>query len=133
MKASYFGCMGYSERHKFPPGWPVPPAYHDPEVSMQSYREGMEECELAEELGFDWLSLSEHHYSGNRTTPNPAVMAAAVAERCKRAKIALLGQLLPLNNPVRAAEEIGMLETSPAVGWWWPSCGAPSARTRSTT
>ncbi len=77
---------------------------------MRSYREGMAECELAEELGFDWISLSEHHYSGNRTTPNPAVMAAAVAERCKRARIALLGQLLPLNNPVRAAEEIGMLD-----------------------
>ena len=70
----------------------------------------MAECELAEAVGFDWISLSEHHYSGNRTTPNPAVMAAAVAERCKTARIALLGQLLPLNNPIRAAEEIGMLD-----------------------
>ena len=110
MKASYFGCMGYAERDQFPEGWPVPPSYHDPEVSMRSYAEGMAECELAEDLGFDWISLSEHHYSGNRTTPNPAVMAAAVAERCKRARIALLGQLLPLNNPIRAAEEIGMLD-----------------------
>lgn len=110
MKASYFGCMSYSDRDKFPAGWPVPPAFHDPEVSQRSYREGMAECELAESLGFDWISLSEHHYSGNRTTPNPAVMAAAVAERCKKARIALLGQLLPLNNPVRAAEEIGMLD-----------------------
>ncbi|MCI0867159.1 MAG: LLM class flavin-dependent oxidoreductase, partial [Chloroflexi bacterium] len=106
MKASYFGCMGYSERHMFPANWPVPPVYLDPEISMRSYQEGMEECEFAEEVGFDWVSLSEHHYSGNRTTPNPALMAAAVAERCKRVKIALLGQLLPLNNPVRAAEEI---------------------------
>lgn len=110
MKASYFGCMGYAERHKFPAGWPVPPSYYDPEVSLRSYREGIEECELAESVGFDWISLSEHHYSGNRTTPNPAVMAAAVAERCKTARIALLGQLLPLSNPVRAAEEIGMLD-----------------------
>ena len=110
MKASYFGCMGYAERDRFPEGWPVPPSFHDPEVSMRSYAEGMAECELAEDLGFDWISLSEHHYSGNRTTPNPAVMAAAVAERCKRARIALLGQLLPLNNPIRAAEEIGMLD-----------------------
>ena len=110
MKASYFGCMGYAERDRFPEGWPVPPSYHDPEVSMRSYAEGMAECELAEDLGFDWISLSEHHYSGNRTTPNPAVMAAAVAERCKRARIALLGQLLPLHNPVRCAEEIGMLD-----------------------
>ena len=110
MKASYFACMGYAERHKFPAGWPIPPAYCDPEIAMQSYKEGMAECELAEEVGFDWVSLSEHHYSGNRTTPNPAVMAAAVAERCKRVRIALLGQLLPINNPVRAAEEIGMLD-----------------------
>ncbi len=110
MKASYFGCMGYAERDRFPEGWPVPPSFHDPEVSMRSYAEGMAECELAEDLGFDWISLSEHHYSGNRTTPNPAVMAAAVAERCQSARIALLGQLLPLNNPIRAAEEIGMLD-----------------------
>ena len=110
MKASYFGCMGYQERDKFPAGWPVPPSYYDPEVAMQSYRDGMAECRLAEEAGFDWVSLSEHHYSGNRTTPNPAVMAAAVAQQCQRVKIALLGQLLPILNPVRAAEEIGMLD-----------------------
>ena len=110
MKASYFGCMGYHERDRFPAGWPVPPAYYDPDVAMQSYRDGMAECRLAEEVGFDWVSLSEHHYSGNRTTPNPAVMAAAVAQQCQRVKIALLGQLLPILNPVRAAEEIGMLD-----------------------
>ena len=110
MKASYFACMGYAERHKFPPGWPVPPVHQDSNIAMRSYQEGLAECELAERLGFDWVSLSEHHYSGNRTTPNPAVMAAAVAERCKRVKIALLGQLLPINNPVRVAEEIGMLD-----------------------
>ena len=93
-----------------PPGWPVPPAHYDSDIAMQSYQEGLAECELAERVGFDWVSLSEHHYSGNRTTPNPAVMAAVVAERCKRVKIALLGQLLPLNNPIRIAEEIGMLD-----------------------
>ena len=110
MKASYFGSMGYADRHKLPAVWPVPPSYQDPETSMRTYQEGMEECEFAEEMGFEWVSLSEHHYSGARTTPNPAVMAAAVAERCKKAKIALFGQLLPLSNPVRAAEEIGMLD-----------------------
>lgn len=102
--------MGYSERHMYPPTWPVPSTYDDPTVAMQSYQEGMRECEYAEELGFDWVSLSEHHYSGTRTTPNPALMAAAVAERCKKVTIALLGHLLPLHNPVRVAEEIGMLD-----------------------
>ena len=110
MKASYFGSMGYSERHKFPAEWPVPPSFLDTVTSVRSYQDGLRECEFAEELGFDWISVSEHHYSGNRTTPNPVVMAAAVAERCKKAKIALMGQLLPLMNPIRAAEEIGMLD-----------------------
>jgi len=110
MKASLFAQMGYSERHKFPATWPVPPSYHDPAVTMQSYEEGMAECELAEEMGFDWLSFSEHHYSGNRLTPNPALMAAAVAQRCKKVRIALMGQLLQHHNPVRVAEEVGMLD-----------------------
>ncbi len=110
MKASYFGPMGYSQRHLFPATWPIPPSYHDPETSVQSYQEGMTECEFAEEMGFEWVSFSEHHYSGRIATGNPAVMAAAVAERCKKVKIAILGQLLPLNNPVRAAEELAMLD-----------------------
>jgi alkanesulfonate monooxygenase SsuD/methylene tetrahydromethanopterin reductase-like flavin-dependent oxidoreductase (luciferase family) len=110
MKASYLGAMGYSQRYMFPATWPVPPAYHDPETSVRSYREGMDECEFAEEMGFDWISFSEHHYSGRIATGNPAVMAAAVAERCKKIKIAMLGQLLPLNNPVRCAEELAMLD-----------------------
>ena len=77
MKASYFGPMGYANRHEFPATWPIPPAYHDARISVQSYQEGMEECEFAEEMGFDWISLSEHHYSGRIATGNPAVMAAA--------------------------------------------------------
>ena len=110
MKASYLGAMGYSQRHKFPAIWPTPPIYDDPKTSVQSYQEGIEECEFAEEMGFEWVSFSEHHYSGRIATATPAVMAAAVAERCKKARIAMLGHLLPLNNPVRVAEELGLLD-----------------------
>ena len=110
MKASYLGAMGYSQRSKFPATWPIPPSYADPQISVQSYQEGIEECQLAEEMGFDWISFSEHHYSGRIATGAPAVMAAAVAERCKKAKIAMLGHLLPLNNPVRVAEELALLD-----------------------
>ena len=109
MKASYLGAMGYSQRYNFH-HWPIPPIYHDPETSVRSYQEGIEECELAEEMGFEWVSFSEHHYSGRIATGTPAVMAAAVAERCKKAKIAMLGHLLTLNNPVRVAEELGLLD-----------------------
>ena len=110
MKASYLGAMGYSERRDFPPTWPTPPRYSDPTKSVQSYQDGIEECEFAEEMGFEWVSFSEHHYSGRIATGTPSVMAAAVAERCKKVKIAILGHLLPLNNPIRAAEELALLD-----------------------
>ena len=64
MKASYLGAMGYSGKADFPATWPVPPAYDDPATSVASYQEGIEECEYAEEVGFEWVSFSEHHYSG---------------------------------------------------------------------
>lgn len=110
MKASYLGAMGYAHRRDFPPTWPTPPSYSDPTTSVQSYQDGIEECEFAEEMGFEWVSFSEHHYSGRIATGTPAVMAAAVAERCKSVKIAMLGPLLPLNNPIRAAEELTLLD-----------------------
>jgi alkanesulfonate monooxygenase SsuD/methylene tetrahydromethanopterin reductase-like flavin-dependent oxidoreductase (luciferase family) len=64
----------------------------------------------ADELGFDWISVSEHHYAPIQMTPNCLVMAAALSQRTQRAKIALLGPLVPLCNPVRLAEEIAMLD-----------------------
>ena len=110
MKASYLGAMGYAHRRDFPPTWPTPPGYSGPETSVQSYQDGMEECEFAEEIGVEWVSFSEHHYSGRIATGTTAVMAAAVTERCKTIKIAMLGPLMPLNNPVRAAEELTLLD-----------------------
>ena len=110
MKASYLGAMGYALRRDFPATWPTPPAYNDPALSVRSYQDGIEECEFAEEMGFEWISFSEHHYSGRIATGTPSVMAAAVAERCRKARMAMLGHLLPLNNPVRIAEELALLD-----------------------
>jgi alkanesulfonate monooxygenase SsuD/methylene tetrahydromethanopterin reductase-like flavin-dependent oxidoreductase (luciferase family) len=46
-----------------------------------------------------------------RSLPNPMVMAGAVIQRVKRARIALLGSNIPIQNPVRVAEEFAMLDT----------------------
>ena len=103
-----------------------------PEVSVRSYQEGMDECEFAEEMGFDWVSFSEHHYSGRIATAVPAVMAAAVAERCKRVKIAMLGQLLPLNNPGTVRRRAGTADNLTNGRLIIGSCGARPTRTRPT-
>lgn len=91
--------------------WPVPVTDYSPDVAQDSMAWALEQAGLADELGFDWVSVAEHHYAPMSLTPNPMVMAAAVAERVKRARIALLGSNIPIQNPVRVAEEFAMLDT----------------------
>ena len=66
---------------------------------------------MEDELGFDWISCAEHHYSPNSLVPNVSVLASALTQRVKRARIAILGALIPLTgNPVRIAEEFAMID-----------------------
>ena len=71
----------------------------------------MAQFKLADELGYDWVGLTEHHFGPFSLTPNPTVFAGAMTQVVKRAKIALLGSLVPMLNPVRVAEEVAMLDT----------------------
>ena len=71
----------------------------------------VERITFVEKLGFDWVSLSEHHYSPRILTPSPPVAAAYVASRVHKIKIALLGPIVSHSNPVRLAEELAMLDT----------------------
>ena len=55
--------------------------------------------------------MSEHHYSPRILTPSPVVSAAYLAARVDKIKIALLGPIVPVSNPIRIAEELAMLDT----------------------
>jgi len=110
MKVSYLGMTSYEGPAPGIEVWPAPNRYCDPETARASMERSLDLCVLAESLGFDWVSLSEHHYAPYQMTPNPVVMAAALTQRVKRARIALLGPLVPLTNPVRLAEELAMLD-----------------------
>ncbi|MFJ4828935.1 LLM class flavin-dependent oxidoreductase [Streptomyces sp. NPDC088747] len=82
----------------------------DPTVGLRSIDEALRLAALSDELGFDFVSVSEHHYTGTMTNPNPAVTAAALTQVVKRAGIGLFGPLASLNNPVRLAEEFAMID-----------------------
>lgn len=109
MKVGFFNPVSYTGA---PPtaAWPVPPVQCDREAASQTMQRAKEHLRLADELAFDWVSVSEHHYSPRIMTPSPMLYAAAATEVVKRAKIAVLGPLLPLSNPVRVAEELAMLD-----------------------
>ena len=111
MKVSYFETGRYVAPPDLPREWPVPPSWYDPDVGTEALRGMVERVKFVEQLGFDWISLSEHHYSPRILTPSPIVSAAYVAAKIKNLKIALLGPIVPQANPIRIAEELAMVDT----------------------
>ena len=110
MKISYFETGRYIPPPDMPREWPVRSSACDTDAVSVALR-GMEDrARFVEKLGFDWVSLSEHHYSPRILTPSPTVSAAWLAGRTDRIKIALLGPIVPTSNPIRVAEEFAMLD-----------------------
>ena len=110
MKLSFLASAPYQGHVENRGQWPVPPVACDPVVAARSLNHSLELARRADAVGFDWVSVSEHHYGPTMLTPNPLVWAGALTQVVTRAKIALLGPLLPINNPVRLAEEAAMLD-----------------------
>src|SRR5262249_46700307 len=100
MKVSFFETARYRAPEDLPPEWPVPSGVYDPETGARAYQDMIERLKFVEELGFDWVSVSEHHYSPRILTPSPMVSASYIAARLSRIKIALLGPIVPQSNPV---------------------------------
>src|SRR6266404_4671663 len=106
MQVSYFETA----RYQMPAEWPVPPAAYDPDAGAQAYQGMVDRMNYVEELGFDWISVSEHHYSPRILTPNTAVSASYMAARSKKIQIPALGPIVSQSNPVQVAEELALLD-----------------------
>jgi alkanesulfonate monooxygenase SsuD/methylene tetrahydromethanopterin reductase-like flavin-dependent oxidoreductase (luciferase family) len=111
MKVSFFETVRYCAPQALPAEWPVPAGAYDRGAGAEAYRGMIERLQYVEELGFDWVSVSEHHYSPRILTPSPIVSAAYIAARLHKITIAVLGPIVPHSNPVRVAEELAMLDT----------------------
>lgn len=111
MKISYFENGRYTTPPGMPMGWPVPSGNYDPQTGAKAHKAMIDRLNFVEELGFDWISLSEHHYSPRILTPSVTVAAANIAGLVKDIKIALLGPIVGHANPVQLAEELAMLDT----------------------
>jgi alkanesulfonate monooxygenase SsuD/methylene tetrahydromethanopterin reductase-like flavin-dependent oxidoreductase (luciferase family) len=111
VKVSFFETVRYLPPQALPAEWPVPSGAYDPEAGARAYRGMIERLAYVEELGFDWVSVSEHHYSPRILSPSPIVSAAFIAAQLRKLTIAMLGPIVPHSNPVRVAEELAMLDT----------------------
>ena len=81
MKVSYFETGRYAPSPDMPREWPVPPASYDPDTGADAFRGMVERVKFVEALGFDWVSVSEHHYSPRILTPSPVVSARIMLAR----------------------------------------------------
>jgi alkanesulfonate monooxygenase SsuD/methylene tetrahydromethanopterin reductase-like flavin-dependent oxidoreductase (luciferase family) len=90
--------------------YPLPAKHFRPELAVSNYREHLDAWALMEELGFDGIGFNEHHTSPYGLMTSPNVMAAAASQRLSRMKILIYGNLLPIHEPLRLAEELAMLD-----------------------
>ena len=102
--------MGVRARHRS--AWVTfPNSQFDPRKGAALYNRYLDELELAAELGFDGISVNEHHQNAYGLMPSPVVMAAALARRTESCRIAILGNAFGLReHPLTLAEEHAMLD-----------------------
>ncbi len=74
------------------------------------YRAALDQCEWADKLGFQSVAFMEHHATTDGYLPSPIVMAAAAAGRTRNILIRVSVMLLPLYHPLRAAEDLAVLD-----------------------
>ena len=76
----------------------------------QIYGDALALADLAEPLGFDSVWSAEHHFDGYTMCPNVAQFLTYMAGRTTRALLGSMVTVLPWHDPVRAAEEIAVLD-----------------------
>src|SRR2546426_12761693 len=79
--------------------------------SPELYSHWLEQIDAAEDLGFDSLWVTEHHfrYFGGML-PNPPLLLAAAAQRTKSMRLSPAVTILPIHLPIRIAEDFALGE-----------------------
>jgi alkanesulfonate monooxygenase SsuD/methylene tetrahydromethanopterin reductase-like flavin-dependent oxidoreductase (luciferase family) len=116
MKVFVFDLLAYGENldHLKSGGtelpYPLSKQHFKADVAVRTYAEHLEAWEELDRLGYDGVGFNEHHCSPYGLMNSPNLMASAAAQRTKRLKLLIYGNLLPLHEPLRLAEELAMLD-----------------------
>jgi len=73
-------------------------------------RDAVDQSVLAEELGFDSVFMTEHHFSRHGIVPDNLSMLAFIAARTQRIRLGTAVSVLPLHDPVRLAESVALVD-----------------------
>ena len=79
--------------------------------AADSYRIGLDLFEAADALGFDSGWVAQHHFlNGGGRLPSTLTFLAAAAERTSRIQLGTAIIILPLEDPVRVAEDAAVVD-----------------------
>ena len=105
------GYVSDGQLEKFESGrLAFPNGNFDPAKAHKLYNEYHEQYALADEVGFDGIMTNEHHSAYWCGKPAVNLDAAVITKLTKKAKIAILGNVIAVNDPIRMAEEVAMLD-----------------------
>ena len=80
-----------------------------PQTATAVFDAGVALWQRIESLGFEGIFFSEHHF-GLSYSPSPNLLIASIARSTRRLRLGTMGMVLPLYQPWRVLEEIGMLD-----------------------
>src|SRR5213080_4695309 len=115
MKVFVFDLLAYGEnldhiKEGIELPYPLSQRHFKADVAVRTYAEHLAAWEELDRLGYDGVGFNEHHCSPYGLMNSPNLMASAAAQRTKRLKLLIYGNLLPLHEPLRLAEELAMLD-----------------------
>ena len=87
--------------------------FQNPEDELSDYEVYQNElrlAEMAEPLGFDSIWSVEHHFTDYTMCPNVAQFLSYMAAKTERARLGSMVIVLPWHDPLRAAEQVVMLD-----------------------
>ena len=79
-------------------------------TDLEAYRRDLVLAARAEEVGFDSVWTSEHHFSDYQLTSQQLMFLAWVAGQTSRVKLGTMVTVLPWHDPVRVAESFSVLD-----------------------
>jgi alkanesulfonate monooxygenase SsuD/methylene tetrahydromethanopterin reductase-like flavin-dependent oxidoreductase (luciferase family) len=84
------------------------PKWYRPDHEV--YRSYIDRAVRGEQLGFSHVWTSEHHFSEGAWSPSQFPILTAIAARTTHIRVGTYVLLLPLHNPIRAAEDAATVD-----------------------
>ena len=74
------------------------------------YEAALDQVAWADEMGFDFVGLGEHHAAEDGYDPSPLLLVSAMAARSKRIRLRTSVLLAPFYDPIKLAEDAAVAQ-----------------------